>query len=269
MTSILPNKASVLGIGVSMTNYQGAVDAIISAAEQRSSLGATALAVHGVICGVLDRAHCWRLNRLDMVLPDGQPVRWALNILHGAKLSDRVYGPNLTLSVCEQAAARTLPVYFYGSRPEVLRQLTSRLRERFPGFVVAGARPSLFRRSTEQERQSIIEEIRSSGARIVFVGLGCPRQEIWVYENARALGLPVIAVGAAFDFHAGLLPQAPPALQARGLEWLFRLVQEPRRLWRRYLLLNPLFVLLFLSQWSGLSGFRDQGHEPDRMEYFA
>jgi exopolysaccharide biosynthesis WecB/TagA/CpsF family protein len=162
-----------------------------------------------------------------------------------------------------------LPVYFYGSRPDVLERLTANLRTRFPALRVAGARPSLFRRSTEEERAFIIEEIRRAGARIIFVGLGCPRQEVWVYENARALGLPAIAVGAAFDFHAGLLPQAPRALQDKGLEWAFRLIKEPRRLWRRYLFLNPLFVSLLLMQWSGLSRFSDQGVEPDRLEYFA
>ena len=265
----LPRKASVLGIGVSISDYRRAVEAITTAANARQAVRVTALAVHGVMCGVLDRSHRWRLNQFDMVLPDGQPVRWALNILHGARLADRVYGPNLTLQLCQRAAEMKLPVYFYGSRPEVLEQLIARLRARFPALEVAGARPSLFRRSNEDERRAINEEIANSGARIIFVGLGCPRQEVWVYENAAALGVPVVAVGAAFDFHAGLLPQAPPALQARGLEWAYRLYQEPRRLWQRYLLLNPLFATLFLAQWCGLSRFSDKGDPPAHMEYFG
>ncbi len=265
----LPKKGNVLGVGVSMTSYSQVVDTIIAAAESSKPLGVSALAVHGVMCGVLDRSLRWRLNCLDIVTPDGQPVRWALNLLHGAGLTDRVYGPDLTLKLCARAAEKGVPVYFYGSRPEVLDKLTANLKARFPLLQVTGVRPSLFRRSTEAEQSAIVEEIRRSGARIVFAGLGCPRQETWVYENAQALGLPVVAVGAAFDFHAGLLSQAPRALQDRGLEWAFRLVKEPRRLWRRYLLLNPMFVSLFLLQLSGLSRFSDQGSKPDSLENFA
>ena len=267
--AMLPMKGRILGVDVSMTRYDEAVGAITAAATAKRALSVSALAVHGVMTGVLDAAHRWRLNRLDMVVPDGQPVRWALNLLYGAKLSDRVNGPALTLKVCEAAAALGLPVYFYGSRPEVLEKLTQRLARKYPGLQVAGARPSLFRKCTDAERLAIIGEIRDSGARIVFVGLGCPRQEVWTYENAEAIGVPVIAVGAAFDFHAGLLPQAPVVLQDKGLEWAYRLYQEPRRLWRRYLLLNPLYISLFLLQWSGLSRFADAGQKPSGMEYYA
>ncbi len=269
MIDLVPEKRNVMGVGVSVTDYARTVAAIIAAAEQKIPLGVTALAVHGVICGVLDRDHRWRLNRLDIVTPDGQPVRWALNLLHKAGLRDRVYGPDLTLKICEAAASAGTPVYFYGSKPEVLKQLGASMLKRFPRLQIAGARPSLFRRSTEEERVAINDEIRNSGARIVFVGLGCPRQEVWAYENAKALGLPVIAVGAAFDFHAGLLAQAPRALQDKGLEWAYRLFKEPRRLWRRYLLLNPLYVSLFLMQWTGLSRFPDRGREPVKTENYA
>lgn len=269
MTIQVPEKRNVLGVGVSVTDYRRTVETIIAAAQAQSALSVTALAVHGVITGVQDRDHRWRLNLLDIVTPDGQPVRWALNILHRAGLKDRVYGPDLTLKICEAAANAGVPIYFYGSKPDVLKELRSSLLRKFPKLLIAGSRPSLFRRSTEDERLAINQEIRELGARIVFVGLGCPRQEVWAYENARALGLPVIAVGAAFDFHAGLLAQAPRALQDKGLEWAFRLVKEPKRLWRRYLLLNPLYVSLFLLQWSGLSRFHDRGSEPTRPENYA
>ncbi len=269
MSVQFPEKRNILGVGVSVTDYSRTVAAIIAAARARTSLSVTALAVHGVITGVQDRDHRWRLNRLDIVTPDGQPVRWALNMLHGAGLKDRVYGPDLTLKICEAAAEAGEPVYFYGSKPEVLKELGSSLLKKFPKLRIAGSRPSLFRRSTADERLAINEEIRESGARIVFVGLGCPRQEVWAYENAKALGLPVIAVGAAFDFHAGLLAQAPRVLQDKGLEWAFRLVKEPKRLWRRYFLLNPLYVSLFLLQWTGLSRFQDRGQEPNSPENYA
>ena len=269
MTAAVAAKGNVLGVGVSMTDYRRTVDAIVAAAARQRPLGVTALAVHGVMCGALDAAQRWRLNHFDIVTPDGQPVRWALNLLHGAKLSERVYGPDLMLRICASAAENGLPVYFYGSKREVLDKLTNRLQAIYPKLQVAGARPSLFRRSTDEERLPIIDSIRQSGARIVFVGLGCPRQEVWVHENVSALGMPAIAIGAAFDFHAGLLPQAPPALQKRGLEWAYRLVQEPRRLWRRYLLLNPLFIMMFLLQWSGARKFPGMGTAPARLENYG
>ena len=262
-------KKNVLGIGVSAIDYDGAVRRVIDAARQRKALKVTALAVHGVMTGALDPAHRWRLNSFDIVTPDGQPVRWALNLLHRSGLKDRVYGPNLTLKVCERAAAENLPVYLYGSKPEVLEKLRENLTDTFPNLKIAGARPSLFRKSTFEEKLQIAEEIRASGAAIVLVGLGCPRQEIFVYEYAEMLQMPALAVGAAFDFHAGLLSQAPRFLQDRGLEWFYRLVQEPRRLWRRYVLLNPAFLSMLFAQATRLHRFSDRGVEPDNGENFA
>ena len=237
-------KREILGVLVDAIDYEATVERVRQAAEAKRVLGVTALAVHGVMTGVLDKVHCYRLNHLDLVVPDGQPVRWALNLLYGAKLSDRVYGPTLMLKVCAMAAERGLPIFLYGSRPEVLTALSERLRLTFPSLIVAGTHPSLFRQLTEGEQLAAADLIRQSGAALTFVGLGCPRQEVWVYEHLARLDMPVLAVGAAFDFHAGLLPQAPPGLQRLGLEWLFRLVQEPRRLWRRYLLLNPTYMTL-------------------------
>jgi exopolysaccharide biosynthesis WecB/TagA/CpsF family protein len=262
-------KKNILGINVSAIDYEGAVADIVKAARKRQPLKVSALAVHGVMTGVLDREHRWRLNNFDMVTPDGQPVRWALNLLHGTKLSERVYGPELTLKVCQEAAKCGLPVYLYGSRNVVLEHLQKRLMKTFPDLIIAGSRPSLFRRSSDKEKQAIADEIRASGARIVLVGLGCPRQEVWVYEYADLLSLPALAVGAAFDFHAGLLSAAPPALQARGLEWLYRLVQEPRRLWRRYILLNPAFLAMLFAQFARLTSFEDPGQEPREKSNFA
>ena len=182
-------------------------------------------------------------------------MRWALNILHRAGLRERVYGPDLMLDLCAQAAERGLPVYFYGSRPETLAALRRNLLARFPGLVVAGAQASRFRNVSEDEQREIIDAIRRSGAAILFIGLGCPRQEVWAYEFGEALSIPLVAVGAAFDFHAGNLKRAPARLQRAGLEWLYRLLQEPRRLWRRYLLLNPYYVTLLVAQALGLRHF--------------
>jgi N-acetylglucosaminyldiphosphoundecaprenol N-acetyl-beta-D-mannosaminyltransferase len=248
-------KRNVLGVWVDAVDYAMAVEAILDCAGRRQPLSVSALAVHGIMTGVLDPAHLHRLNRLDLIVPDGQPVRWALNWLHGADLQDRVYGPTLMLKLCQAAAARQLSIYLYGSRPEVLAILRRRLLERFPGLIVAGAEPSKFRTLSREEKQAVIARIRSSGAKLTFVGLGCPRQEVWAYEYCEPLGMPIIAVGAAFDFHAGILKQAPPRLQAAGLEWLYRLYREPRRLWRRYAYLNPLFLGHLLLQATGLKRY--------------
>ena len=260
-------KGSILGVGVDMVDYDAAVARVVEAATARRPLAVTALAVHGVMTGALDRHQRHRLNAIDLVVPDGQPVRWALNALYGARLSDRVYGPTFMLRVCEAAAAARLPIFLYGSRLDVLDRLGRALQRRFPDLSIAGARPSAFRRLTADEQQAMIDDIRASHAAIVFVGLGCPRQETWAYECRDRLSMPVLAVGAAFDFHAGSLPQAPPALQKYGLEWLYRLAQEPRRLWRRYLLLNPAYVSLLVLQATGLHTL-DAGQPPlEEMRY--
>jgi N-acetylglucosaminyldiphosphoundecaprenol N-acetyl-beta-D-mannosaminyltransferase len=238
----------VLGVGVDAVSYETAIDMILSAARERRGLGVSALAVHGVMTGALDAEHRHRLNSLELVVPDGQPVRWALRWLHGVRLGDRVRGPTLMLRLCEHAAREGLPVYLYGSRAETLQRLRERLQRRIPALTIAGTTPSAFRCLSDPEHRDVLERIRSSGARIAFVGLGCPRQEIFTFENRLLLELPVVAVGAAFDFHAGTLPEAPEWVQRSGLEWLFRLASEPRRLWRRYLLLNPLYLAMVAAQ---------------------
>ena len=241
-------KHNILGVGINAVDYKAAVEKIISAAREKRSFTVSALAVHGVMTGALDSIHRHRLNRLDLVVPDGQPVRWALNWLYQIKLPDRVYGPNLTLKVCEQAAKEGLSIYLYGSQREVLEKFEDNLKKKFPGLKIAGAQPSLFRQVTADEQIEIAETIRGSGASIVLVGLGCPRQETWVFENRELLPMPLLAVGAAFDFHAGTVSQAPEWLQNRGFEWLFRFVQEPKRLWKRYMYLNPLYLLFVVLQ---------------------
>jgi N-acetylglucosaminyldiphosphoundecaprenol N-acetyl-beta-D-mannosaminyltransferase len=262
-------KLDVLGIRIDAVDYSAAVERIIAAAQERRPLTTSALAVHGVMTGVLDRTHRYRLNNFDLLVPDGQPVRWALQWLHRARLPDRVYGPNLMLQVCERAADEKLPIFFYGGTRELLQSLSQRLMARHPSLQIAGLRPSAFRQISVQERDAAAAEIRDSGARITFIGLGCPRQEVFAFEMRERLGMPLLAVGAAFNFHAGKLPQAPPVLQRRGLEWMFRLAHEPGRLWKRYLLLNPLYLSLLALQTVGLWGAdRDLGQRPrDELRY--
>jgi exopolysaccharide biosynthesis WecB/TagA/CpsF family protein len=245
-------KKSVLGVMVDAVDYEAAVARIVAAAREGRPYGATALAVHGVMTGVGDPEHLWRLNELELVVPDGQPVRWALNLLHKTGLPDRVYGPRLMLEVCRAAEVESLPIFLYGSRQEVLARLEANLKRRFPRLQIAGTMPSRFRPLTPEEQDQVAQEIRRSGAQMVFVGLGCPRQEVFAYEMRGLLGMPVIAVGAAFDFHAGLLREAPPWMQRYGLQWFHRLLQEPGRLWRRYFLLNTAYLALLLLQWAGI-----------------
>lgn len=245
-------KRNVLGVLVDAVDYPAAQRRILRAAHERLPYGVSALAVHGVMTGVRDEVHRHRLNALDLVTPDGQPVRWALNWLHGTKLTDRVYGPELTRRLYESAADEGLPIYFYGSTPEVLSALCANLQRRFPALAIAGAEPSKFRRLDTVELEEVAQRIRASGARMAFVGLGCPRQEVFAYELRDAVSMPVIAVGAAFDYHAGLVDEPPRWIQARGLHWAYRLIQNPKRLWRRYLLLNPEYLARFLAQKVGL-----------------
>ena len=262
------DKRNILGVLIDAVDYDGALERILHAARTPTAFAATALAVHGVMTGCLNPEQRARLNQFDLVTADGQPVRWALNLLHRAQLAERVYGPTLMLRVCERMAAEGLPIYLYGSRPEVLERLQAMLRGRYPALTIAGSAPSQFRRLATAEQRAISARIRASGARLTLVGLGCPRQEIWAYEQRHALQMPILAVGAAFEFHAGTQPQAPGWMQARGLEWAFRLTHEPRRLWRRYLLLNPCYVILVALQWARLRRIPAETNlEPKEMSY--
>jgi N-acetylglucosaminyldiphosphoundecaprenol N-acetyl-beta-D-mannosaminyltransferase len=205
------------------------------------------------------------LNRLDLVVPDGQPVRWALNLLHRTNLIDRVYGPTLMLQICDLAQREGLGIYLYGSTPAVLENLEHQLHGLFPKLKVCGAEPSMFRCLSEDEKAQVVSRIWASGARITFVGLGCPRQEVWAYEYRDALSMPILAVGAAFDFHGGKTRQAPQWMQDRGLEWLFRFRTEPRRLWRRYVLLNPWYLSLLATQLLRLRQFSHAVHKAPKI----
>lgn len=260
---------SVLGVHISATNYAEATASIIAAAMAHQTMTIAPLAVHGVVLAALNRELRYRFNHFDLNLPDGQPVRWALTLLHGVSLPDRVYGPTLMLHLCEAAQDQSLGIYLYGSSTARVEALSRQLKQRFPRLNICGAESSLFRLLTEQEHADMVERIRQSGAQMVFVGLGCPRQEVWMFEARKALSMPVVTVGAAFDFLSGAKRQAPRWMQDRGLEWLFRLTREPVRLWRRYLLLNPLYVLLLSAQLLHLKQFDTEGTAPQDTVYYG
>jgi N-acetylglucosaminyldiphosphoundecaprenol N-acetyl-beta-D-mannosaminyltransferase len=257
---------NLLGIRVNAVDMEAAVARVIGAARDGEPLATTALAVHGLMTGALDRTHRHRLNGLDLVVPDGQPVRWALNGLHHAQLPERVYGPHLMLNVCERAAEEGLPIYLFGGRASLLADLRRNLERRYPGIQFAGVTPSRFRSLSAEERDALADDIRASGAKILFIGLGCPRQEVFAYEMRSRVSMPMLAVGAAFNFIAGELAQAPPRLQRLGLEWAYRLAAEPRRLWKRYLLLNPLYVTLVACQAAGVYQIDPENSDPPQRE---
>ncbi|MBE1486204.1 WecB/TagA/CpsF family glycosyltransferase [Plantactinospora soyae] len=262
-------KRNVLGVLVDAIDYEAATEQVVTAGRERQSLALTALAVHGVMTGVLDPAHNARLNAFDVVTPDGQPVRWALNLLHRAALAERVYGPDLTLSVLSRFADEGMPVYLYGSTDDTLARLIPQLERMFPALKIAGVESSKFRPVRPGEDAEIADRIRASGARLVLVGLGCPRQEVFTYAMRPLLDMPLMAVGAAFDYHAGLLKKPPPWMQRVGLEWLWRFGLEPKRLWHRYMVLNPAYVARLTAQRLGVWKARPPAPASERPETFA
>jgi exopolysaccharide biosynthesis WecB/TagA/CpsF family protein len=251
----LPRKVTILGIGISVTNYAEVVQHAITAAKVQRSLLINACSVHNLVKAIDDRALAAVLNHIDILTPDGQPVRWGMKWTRQADLEDRVYGPTLMLHACEAAAREQLPIYLYGSREHTLERLRERLSARFDGLQIAGIKPGRFRPLSEAEAEQDAREIEHSGARIVFVGMGCPKQDFWIFHMRKRIALPLVAVGAAFDFHAGLVPQAPAIMQRNGLEWLYRLMREPARLWRRYLTITPRYLPLIAKQTLGLRTF--------------
>lgn len=247
---VWPPRHSILGVPISATDYRSAVNCLISAARNMRPALATALAVHGVVEASRDRQLADKISTFELVTPDGQPVRHALNILHSAGLPDRVYGPSLMILVCERASVEGIGIYLYGSTTETVECLRRVLLQRIPELRIVGAEPSLFRPLTREESLALSQRITASGAGIVFLGLGCPRQEHFAFEHRELIPAVQVCVGAAFDFHAGVKRQAPKWMQDCSLEWFFRLTQEPRRLFRRYAVTNSLFLLWITLQYA-------------------
>lgn len=239
----------VLGVPIALTNYRQTID-WIDAAIASGHRGYICVApVHLVMLAQDDPQLAAAVAGADFVVPDGQPLVWSVKGL-GGKGASRVYGPDLMIQSCRRAAETGTKIYLFGGRNEdALALLTTKLQARFPGLQIVGGQAPPFRAATEEEETAAAEAINASGAEIVWVGTGQPRQELWMARMRPRLKTPIlIGVGAAFDFHAGLVPQAPALLQDAGLEWAFRLAHEPRRLWRRYLVYNPRFVTALIRQ---------------------
>lgn len=241
----------ILGVRVDATDYADAAERIVAWSGSGAGRWVCVANVHTTMEAWDDPGFRQQVNQADLVTPDGMPLVWALRRL-GVPEASRVYGPTLTLHVCERAAREGVPVGFYGGSAEAVERLVPNLVARFPDLRVVFAESPPFRPLTADEDEGAVERIRASGARLLFVGLGCPKQERWMATHRHRLPLVQIGVGAAFDFHAGLVRQAPPALQRVGLEWAFRMAMEPRRLTGRYLRHNPRFVWQLLRQLRGI-----------------
>jgi N-acetylglucosaminyldiphosphoundecaprenol N-acetyl-beta-D-mannosaminyltransferase len=255
-----PSTVDVLGVRLALTDYDQTLDWIDAMIAERSRGYLCACNVHTVMASREDPELRASLATSSVNVPDGQPLVWAINAL-GHSLNDRVYGPELMARASARSAESGQRFYLYGGRhQDALLTLGSRLRERFPGVNIVGGYSPPFRPLTDEERAAVVEEINESEADVVWVGIGVPKQEKWMAALRPHLEAPVlVGVGAAFDFHAGLVPQAPPWLQGAGLEWAYRLAREPRRLWRRYLRYNPRFVAAFARQ---LAAHRAAGQKP-------
>lgn len=237
----------ILGMRVDATTYADAARAILDMAESGHG-GMTCVATVHMVMEAFDAPDFQRLvNAADLVTSDGVPLVWALRWL-GIPRAQRVYGPDLTPVVCREAARRGVPVGFYGGHPEVLEALTRELAARIPSLRIAFSHSPPFASLSAEEDAKLTAAIVDSGARVLFVGLGCPKQERWMATHRDPLPCAMLGVGAAFDFLAGRKRQAPRWIQDAGLEWLFRLLCEPRRLWRRYAVHNPRFAFHFSCQ---------------------
>jgi N-acetylglucosaminyldiphosphoundecaprenol N-acetyl-beta-D-mannosaminyltransferase len=244
-----PSTVDVLGVPLALTDYGQTLDWIDAMIAARHRGYICACNVHTVMASHEDRELSTALKRASLIVPDGQPLVWAINAL-GHSLADRVYGPELMARACARSVDMGHRFYLYGGRNQgALVQLALNLRQRYRGLKIVGGYSPPHRPLTDEERAAVAAEINHTRADVVWVGIGVPKQEKWMAAMRGLLDAPVLAgVGAAFDFHAGLVPQAPPWVQERGLEWAYRLAQEPRRLWRRYLRYNPKFVSAFARQ---------------------
>lgn len=243
----LPAKAPVVGIPISLTSYDGMLDVL----DQRSADGAVVVAVcnvHSVMSARRDPVLAEALSNAHIATPDGVPIVWTLRRTANPD-QQRVYGPDLMRHALTQSAGRGWKHYFYGSTPETLAALEARVAEFAAAADVVGSYSPPFRPSTPEEDAADAARILATDANIIWVGLGMPKQELWMHRMSEQLpGTVILGVGAAFDFIAGITKQAPPWMQRAGLEWLFRLSQEPRRLWRRYVWNNPAFAVLALLE---------------------
>lgn len=252
---------SVLGFQVARVDYVTACEWIFEKAEKADRAYAVEAAnTHVLALGRQESDFGAAISKFDLLCPDGMPLVWAINrtLEEGEQLESRVYGPTLMLEALERSASRGLKHFVLGGKEETLAKLAQNIQKQYPDTTVAGYYSPPFGPWPENEFEKISQKIKDSGASLVWVGLGCPKQERWIAENLESLPPAVyFGIGAAIAFHAGEVKQAPGVFQRMGFEWLFRLVMEPKRLWKRYAVYNSLFVYYFI---------KDLMFEPDSLE---
>jgi N-acetylglucosaminyldiphosphoundecaprenol N-acetyl-beta-D-mannosaminyltransferase len=244
-------RVNILGVGVNAIDMSIAVNTVRDWIDRNDRNFVCVTGVHGVMESYRDPTLRKIHNAAGLVTPDGMPLVWLGRRLGFGQIK-RVYGPDLMLALCEYSVGKAYSHFLYGGGPEVPEKLAEELKDRFPGLRVAGVYSPPFRELTPDEDEGVIKMINDSGAQIVWIGLSTPKQEKWMSSHLKKLKAPVlIGVGAAFDIHSGLKPQAPAWMRNSGLEWLFRLITEPKRLWKRYAINNPMFVALAARQLLG------------------
>ncbi len=247
MPDSIQHSRQILGMRVDCTSYRQAAAKVVEWAQAGESRYVSAASVNNVMEAHDSPEFMRIMNGADLVTPDGMPLVWGLRML-GLRDAERVYGPSLTPEVLGAAERAGLPVGFYGASECVMTKLLAAVRSKFPSLRIPYAYAPPFRPLTRIEDQRVVRELRLSGARILFIGLSTPKQERWMAAHRDTIPAVMLGVGAAFDFLAGVKPQAPFWMQANGLEWVFRLATEPQRLWRRYLRHNPRFAALLAGQ---------------------
>jgi N-acetylglucosaminyldiphosphoundecaprenol N-acetyl-beta-D-mannosaminyltransferase len=237
----------VIGAPIDVISMEAAVARITEWGLSRDSRVICICNAHSAVTARQDADFMGVLERADMATPDGTPLAYVMRHL-GEPAQKRVNGPDLMWLHCRDAAEKGLPIYLYGSTPETLGKLSERLVTSFPELKIAGSYSPPFRALSADEEAAIVDDINASGARVVWVGLGCPKQERWMDRHKGRINAVMVGVGAAFDYHAGVISRAPLWMQHNGLEWLHRLCSEPRRLWKRYLVTNSLFIWYAMRQ---------------------
>jgi N-acetylglucosaminyldiphosphoundecaprenol N-acetyl-beta-D-mannosaminyltransferase len=246
---VLPRKREILGVPIAIADYDTTMDVMDRVVERRERGYVCAAPVHALMAAQDDPVMNTALRDSTLTVPDGMPLVWAAKLL-GERLTDRVYGPELMRRYSDRCAQKGHRVWLYGGRDQgSLAQLALTLRRRHPGIEIVGGYSPPFRSLTAGEERDVVERLNSDRPDVLWVGIGVPKQEKWMSRMRGRLDVPVMCgVGAAFDFHAGRVSQAPPWMQDRGLEWIYRIGQEPRRLLPRYLRYNPRFLAAFSRQ---------------------
>jgi N-acetylglucosaminyldiphosphoundecaprenol N-acetyl-beta-D-mannosaminyltransferase len=239
--------ARVIGSHIDAVDWGDCLDRIFAWAARRESRYACLCNAHSVVTACRDPGFGRIIDEADLAVPDGAPVAWRLSAL-GHAGQPRISGAELMWKCCARAAGASVPVFLYGSTPDTLRRLSARLARDFPRLKIVGCYSPPFRPLTSAEDALVSRAVDESGARVVFVSLGCPKQETWMAAHRGRIHAVMVGVGAAFDFHAGTIKRAPHWMRIAGLEWLHRLASEPRRLWRRYLVTNTLFIAFLLAE---------------------